>query len=161
MINIRMGLLGGALLAASFGASAAPIDAPRAVARAVLAGYTKAGKSDTGTFGACPQYCDPAFAKIIDRVDKLGGDDGPGPFDADIFCGCQDYDHQTFFLVSDKLKTATRYEAIVNGSDKGSKPWTFVLIPVAGGWKIADVIDEYGPIRPRMLNALKPENRGK
>ena len=94
MLKTRVqGLLGGAFLVVSLGAQAAPIDAARAVASAVLAGYTKAGKSDTSTFSACPQYCDPAFAKIIDRVDKLGGDDGPGPFDADIFCGCQDYDH--------------------------------------------------------------------
>jgi len=90
----------------------AEIDAPRATAKAVLAGYTKAGKTDTGTFDACPQFCDPSFAKIIARVGKLGSDGGDTPFDGDIFCSCQDYDHQTFFIVSDKLKTPVRFEAV-------------------------------------------------
>ena len=139
----------------------ADIDAPRATAKAVLAGYTKAGKTDTGTFDACPQFCDPSFAKIIARVGKLGSDGGDTPFDGDIFCSCQDYDHQTFFIVSDKLKTPLRYETVVNGSDKGQKPWTYVLVPISGSWKITDVIDEYGSIRSRMLTALKPQNRGK
>ena len=149
-----------ALTAATAPSIGADIDAPRATTRAVLASYTKAGKTDTGTFDACPQFCDPAFAKIIARVDKLGDGDDVGPFDGDIFCSCQDYDHQTFFIVSDKLKTPVRYEAVVNGSDKDQKPWTYVLVPISGIWKITDVIDEYGSIRTRMLTALKPENRG-
>ena len=146
------------LMAPAIGAD---IDAPRATAKAVLAGYTKAGKTDTGNFDACPQFCDPSFTKIISRVGKLGEDGGDTPFDGDIFCSCQDYDHQTFFIVSDKLKTPLRYEAVVNGSDKGQKPWTYVLAPISGSWKITDVIDEYGSIRSRMLTALKPQNNRK
>lgn len=148
-------------LAVAHPALCAEIDAPRAIARAILEGYTKAGKTDTGTFDACPQFCDPAFTKIIVRVDKLGDGDEVGPYDYDIFCNCQDYDHQTFFIVSDRLATSARYEAVVNGSDKAQKPWTYVLVPIAGVWKITDVMDEYGSTRAGMLKALRPKSRGK
>jgi len=50
---------------------------------------------------------------------------------------------------------AARYEEIARGSDKHTKPWTFVLAPVGGNWKITDVIDESESVRAGMLKALK------
>jgi hypothetical protein len=140
------------------GSSAAPLDAPRAVMNQILAGLTKAGgdTSENNAYDPCPNLCDPTFTAIKRRSDLLGTTpDEDIPYIYNVFCHCEDYDNQTFRLVSDRFIGVSRYEARIVGSDKGQKPWTIVLIPIGGAWKISDVIDDTGSVRAGMLNALR------
>jgi hypothetical protein len=140
------------------GSSAAPMDAPRAVMNQILAGLTKAGGdlSENNAYDPCPNLCDPTFTAIKQRSDMLGATpDEDIPSIYNVFCHCEGYDNQTFRLVSDRFVSASRYEARITGSDKGQKPWTIVLVPIGGVWKVSDVLDETGSVRAGMLNALR------
>jgi len=144
------------ILATGLAAQAADNDAPRAVVKQVLAGLTKAGTNlNNPTYDPCPKLCDPAFSTIMTQMDMLQKEDPTAAYDYDVFCQCQDYDNQTFSLVSDRMTGTSRYEATVRGSDKDTKPWKYVLAPVGGTWRITDVIDESGSVRAGMLRALK------
>lgn len=140
--------------------SAAPLDAPKAVIQQILSGLTKAGDDpNEKAYEPCPSLCDPAFAELKRRSDLLGSTDEDMPYDYDVFCQCQDYDHQTFRIVSDRMVDAAHYEAKVVGSDKGEKPWTIVLAKIAGAWKVSDVIDESGSVRAGIQKALNRKKR--
>ena len=135
--------------------SAAPLDAPRAVIQQILSGMTKAADDPNElAYKPCPTLCEPTFAELIRRSELLGTTDEDMPYGYDVFCQCQDYDHQTFRIVSDRMVDATHNEAKVVGSDKGEKPWTIVLAKIAGAWKVSDVIDESGSVRAGIVKAL-------
>ena len=138
-------------------AAAAQIDAPRAVMSQIVSGLTAAdsGSSDLA-FDPCPALCDPAFTAIKRQSDMLGTTpDEDIPYIYNVFCQCEDHNNQTFRIVSDNLVSTSRYEARIVGSDKGQKPWTFVLVPISGIWKVSDVIDQTGSVRAGMANAIR------
>src|SRR5471030_2530323 len=106
---MKFGRLTGALVAllvtmGSAECAPAAIDAPRAVVKQILAGMTRAGTNlDNPPYHACPNLCDPVFYQIMTRESALQDKDEDAPYDYDVFCSCQDYDHQTFSLVSDRM----------------------------------------------------------
>jgi hypothetical protein len=89
------------------------------------------------------QFFDPSFEALQDENGRLAGKAGNADLDYDPVCQCQD-SGGAYHYVSGAVATGGLFNAAVADADTH---WTLVLKPVAGSWRVYDVVDSQGSIR--------------
>jgi hypothetical protein len=157
MLRNTLAALGVALIASAWFApalAATPPETPAHFVARVFALYkTNSAWWGTGARGdayrkrVTAQYFDASFEALQDENGRLAGKNGDADLDYDPVCQCQD-SGGAYRYVSGAAGAGGMFNAAVADADTH---WTLVLQPVAGSWRVYDVIDSQGSIRAMLL----------
>ena len=130
-------------------AAAAPtVDSPDGFVERLFAKYRAKDSPPRGFNDVCSEFCEPALSQLV----KHANDKEEAFLDYDPFCQCQDTP-QRVPAHSVRLSGAHTAEVAFNDSNRH---WSFILHRGAGGWRIADVIENrLGSLAARLRRAEK------